>query len=88
MPRACQLIGLTLFFALMGSLHTQLAPALILPQAEELGALGAEHGFPLYEAIGAAVRGWCLSMLGRTQEGLALQIKAMACFPRCGSSSR
>ena len=78
-------LALTLFFALMGGLHTQLAPALILPQAEELGALGAEHGFPLYEAIGAAVRGWCLSMLGRTQEGLALQIKAMATCRAAGA---
>jgi predicted ATPase len=71
-------LALALSFALLNDRHVQREPPLVLSDAEELAALSTEHAFPHWEATANAYRGWCLSMLGRAEEGLALQTKATA----------
>jgi hypothetical protein len=46
--------------------------AALLPVADELSALSAEHGFLLWQAAGMVARGWCLAALGGAREGIAL----------------
>ena len=42
-----------------------------LQRAEKVIALSAEHGFPMFQLLATIVRGWCLAVLGRPQEGIA-----------------
>src|SRR4029077_20970726 len=59
-------------------------PAILLACAEEQAALCAEHGQPFWGAHGAITRGWCLTAIGRTEEGLALQRDAIAALRTMG----
>ena len=70
-------LALTLFFAIQQDAHAQLEPTLVLDEAEELAAVSADHGFPFWRTLADVYRGWCLSMLGRSEEGLALQTNAI-----------
>jgi class 3 adenylate cyclase/tetratricopeptide (TPR) repeat protein len=77
-------LAIALWGALAHDIDVQVEPALLLPHAEELEALSAEHGFSFWEAVANAYRGWCLSMLGQTDEGLALQGKATDAYRAIG----
>jgi predicted ATPase len=72
----------TLAIALSTSLSQHAAiqsdPAILLQRADELAALSAEHGFAHWIAVATSWRGWCLSALGRTEEGLTAQTEALA----------
>ena len=48
------------------------SPEIVRRRADEGVALSIEHNFPLWLAWGIAYRGWSLSALGQTQEGLTL----------------
>jgi class 3 adenylate cyclase/predicted ATPase len=41
-----------------------------LRSAEELLAISREQGFPMWFGLGAIMRGWCLSTVGREEEGI------------------
>jgi tetratricopeptide (TPR) repeat protein len=49
----------------------------MLASAQEVVAISDEHGFRDSLAIGHIMRGWCLSALGHTGEGIALLIKGL-----------
>jgi hypothetical protein len=55
-------------------------PAVLLACAEEQTALCAENGQPYWAAFGAFHLGRCLTAIGRTEEGLALQRDAVVAF--------
>jgi class 3 adenylate cyclase/tetratricopeptide (TPR) repeat protein len=48
------------------------------PYAEEAVALSIEHGFPYWLALGNANRGWALTVLGQTKEGVALMTSGLS----------
>jgi len=60
-------------------------PASLLLRADEVAALSAEHGFAQWIAVATSWRGWCLSALGRTEEGLTLQTEALAAYRATGT---
>jgi class 3 adenylate cyclase/predicted ATPase len=62
-------------------------PAILLACAEEQTALCAEYGQPFWGAVGAIQRGRCLTAIGRTEEGLALQRDAIAALRTMGVAS-
>jgi hypothetical protein len=62
-------------------------PAILLARAEEQTTLCAEHGQPFWGALGAIQRGRCLTAIGRTEEGLALQRDAIAALRTMGGAS-
>ena len=64
--------------ALICDAHIRSDLAILLQRAEELAALSAEHAFPYWAAIAFCIRGWCLSALGRVEEGLELLTEALA----------
>jgi tetratricopeptide (TPR) repeat protein len=78
-------LALALEYAFAADAYAGVGPALLLPQAEELAAVSEEHGFAHSAASAAMYRGWCLSMLGRTEEGLALFLKGMASYRATGA---
>jgi predicted ATPase len=47
-------------------------PNWLLPYADELLALAAEHRFGFQRTLGLIRRGWCLAALGRAEEGIPL----------------
>jgi class 3 adenylate cyclase/tetratricopeptide (TPR) repeat protein len=59
-------------------------PATLLRQAEELAALCAHHDFAFYAALAALWRGWCLSALGHTEEGLPVLTEAVVKYQDTG----
>jgi tetratricopeptide (TPR) repeat protein len=65
--------------------YIQSDPAILLARADEVAALSAEHGFAHWKAVAASWRGWCLSALGRTEEGLTLQMEALAGYRATGT---
>jgi class 3 adenylate cyclase/predicted ATPase len=71
--------------ALICDAHIRTDPAILLPRAEELAALCAEHAFPYWAAIAFCIRGWCLSASGRVEEGLELLTEALANFRATGA---
>jgi predicted ATPase len=71
--------------ALISDAHIRTDPAILLPRAEELAALCAEHAFPYWAAIAFCIRGWCLSASDRVEEGLDLLTEALANFRATGA---
>jgi predicted ATPase/class 3 adenylate cyclase len=61
------------------------SPEQVLRRAEESVALSIEHNFPLWLAWGTAYRGWSLTALGQTQEGLALIKQGLAAVRATGT---
>jgi predicted ATPase len=59
-------------------------PKILLPRAQEVTALCAEHRQPFWGAQGACHLGWCLTAMGGAEEGLALQKDAIAAFRSMG----
>jgi predicted ATPase len=56
-----------------------------MEEADELARLCAEHGFPFWGALADVYRGWCLSTLGRSEEGLPLQTNAIMSYRATGA---
>jgi tetratricopeptide (TPR) repeat protein len=75
---------LVLWSSLIGDFSLGTDPAILLPCAEELTSLCAEHGQPLFGAHGACHLGRCLTAIGRAEEGLKLQREAIAAFSIMG----
>jgi DNA-binding SARP family transcriptional activator/tetratricopeptide (TPR) repeat protein len=71
-------LALVLFMSLTCDFILGTDPAILLACAEEQAALCAEHGQPYWGAQGAFHLGRCLTTIGRTEEGLALQRDAIA----------
>jgi predicted ATPase len=46
--------------------------SVILRAADEILAIGSEHGYPNWSAVGKAIRGWCLGAAGEAMEGILL----------------
>src|SRR5437868_6243678 len=61
------------------------SPGQVRRRAEEGIALSIEHNFPLWFAWGTAYRGWSLTALGQTQEGLALIKEALSAVRATGT---
>jgi predicted ATPase len=61
------------------------APTMLL-SAEELSAICAEQGYPLWGAIASIIRGWCLGTIGRAGDGLPLLIRGIADFAATGAN--
>jgi class 3 adenylate cyclase/predicted ATPase len=61
------------------------SPEQVRRRAEESVALSIEHNFPLWLAWGTAYRGWSLTALGQTQEGLALIKQGLAAVRATGT---
>ena len=78
---------LVLFFSMVCDSILGTDPAILLPLAEEQTALCTEHGQPYWGALGALQLGRCLTALGRTEEGLALQKDAIAAYQTMGVSN-
>jgi class 3 adenylate cyclase/tetratricopeptide (TPR) repeat protein len=55
-------------------------PGLLLPYADELLALGTEHGLGAFRAFALSVRGWCLAASGQAEEGIALVTAGLAAW--------
>jgi predicted ATPase len=66
----------TLTYALavawFGDWHARLEPAALLKRADEVLSLSNEGGFALFHGFALMERGWCLSALGQTEEGITL----------------
>ena len=60
-------------------------PARLLARAENLQAFCAEHGFPYWAAMASSFRGFALSLLGQTDQGLALATKGLADYRATGA---
>jgi hypothetical protein len=45
-------------------------PSVLLQSADELLALATEHGLGFYRAFALIERGWCLTAMGRADEGI------------------
>jgi hypothetical protein len=60
----------------------ELEPTLLLQRCEEFEAHCAEYGFSGYGAEAIAFHGTALSALGRTEEGMALQMQGLPCSIR------
>jgi tetratricopeptide (TPR) repeat protein len=60
-------------------------PALLLGRAENLQAHCAEHVLPYFAAMATAYRGSALSLLGRTDQGLASVTKGLAAYRATGA---
>ena len=73
-----------LFHSLVCDFTLGTDPAILLALAEEQTALCAEHGQPFWGAEGAFHLGRCLTTIGRTEEGLALQRDAIAALRSMG----
>ena len=73
-----------LFHSLVCDFTLGTDPAILLALAEEQTALCAEHGQPFWGAEGAFHLGRCLTTIGRTEEGLALQRHAIAALRSMG----
>jgi predicted ATPase/class 3 adenylate cyclase len=61
------------------------SPENVRRRAEEGVALSIEHDFPLWLAWGHAYRGWSLTTLGQTQEGLSLIKQGLAAVRATGT---
>jgi predicted ATPase/class 3 adenylate cyclase len=61
------------------------SPEQVRRRAEESVALSIEHNFPLWLAWGTAYRGWSLTALGQTQEGLVLIKQGLAAVRATGT---
>jgi predicted ATPase/class 3 adenylate cyclase len=61
------------------------SPEVVRRRAEEGVALSIEHDFPLWLAWGDAYRGWSLTALGQTQEGLSLIKQGLAAVRATGT---
>jgi predicted ATPase len=61
------------------------SPQMTQPHAEELVALSSEHGFPLLLGLGIIFRGWSLTALEQTQEGLTLLAKGLSIVRATGA---
>jgi hypothetical protein len=59
------------------------APAM-LRCADELLAIANAQGFPVFIGMGSVMRGWCLSGMGRTTEGLSLMLRGIATYRATG----
>ena len=73
-----------LFHSLVCDFNLGADPAILLALAEEQTALCTEHGQPFWGAEGAFHLGRCLTTIGRTEEGLALQREAIAALRSMG----
>ena len=60
-------------------------PGLLLGRAENLQAHCAEHVLPYFAAMASVYRGWALSLLGRTDQGLALVTEGLAAYRATGA---
>jgi predicted ATPase len=58
----------------------------MLRSADEVLAIAGEQGFMLWVGFGNVMRGWCLSTMGRTAEGIALLQKGLATCRAAGAS--
>jgi predicted ATPase len=76
-----------LFLSLVCDFILGTDPAILLARTEEQTTLCAEHGQPYWGALGASQRGRCLTAIGRTEEGLALQRDAIAALRTMGGAS-
>jgi class 3 adenylate cyclase/predicted ATPase len=56
-----------------------------LRRAEKVVALSMEHGFPMFQLLAMMVRGWCLAMLGRPEEGIAQLQQGVAVWRSSGA---
>jgi tetratricopeptide (TPR) repeat protein len=66
----------------------ELEPTLLLQRCEEFEAHCAEYGFSGYGAEATAFHGTALSELGRTEEGMALQMQGLAAYRAAGAALR
>jgi predicted ATPase len=64
--------GYALYFAWQEGWAARSEPADLLQLADEIVALANQGGFAYWRALALAARGWCLSALGRTEEGVSL----------------
>jgi predicted ATPase len=60
--------------------------AVVLEHAEAALALGTEHGFPVWAAFGAALRGWALAMRDKSEEGMAQLSQGIAAWRATGAT--
>jgi predicted ATPase/class 3 adenylate cyclase len=67
-----------LAWAWMRGWCVQTEPKLLLQYADENLALSGEHGIEFFRAYGLMHRGWCLSLLGRPEEGIPLCMAGLA----------
>jgi class 3 adenylate cyclase/predicted ATPase len=58
----------------------------ILRSADEVLAISTEQGFPLYASFGKIMRGWCLSALAQTAEGIPLIHEGLAIWRGTGAN--
>jgi predicted ATPase len=61
---------------------------ILMEAAEELASLSAERGFAFHIALANALRGWCLTGLGRADEGLTLLADALETIQARGQNVR
>ena len=61
------------------------SPQVAQPRAEEMVALSSEHGFPLFLGLGVIFRGWSLTALEQTQEGITLLAKGLSIVRATGA---
>jgi predicted ATPase len=78
-------LAFALFFATW--LHQLLGEEgrLVQERAEAVITLSAEHGFVLWEAVGAILRGWALAEQGQGEEGMAQMRQGLAAFRATGT---
>jgi class 3 adenylate cyclase/predicted ATPase len=66
-------------------MHVRRDAGSLLSDAEHLGALCTEHGFPYWGATSIWGRGFCLSILGRSDEAIALIAEALIVYQAIGA---
>ena len=62
-------------------------PELVLFHSEPLERISEEHGFLLWQAMAAILRGWAMAMLDRTEEGVTLIQRGLDSWRSTGSNS-
>jgi tetratricopeptide (TPR) repeat protein len=67
-----------LYFAWQEGWAARSEPAELLQLADEILGLSNEGGFAFWRALALAARGWCLSALGQTEEGILLITMGLA----------
>jgi DNA-binding NtrC family response regulator/predicted ATPase len=73
---------------LTAMLHYYLCDAeAVQERAEAVMALCSEHGFPLWLAVGTALRGWALSARGQAEEGIAHIHQGLATWQSTGAET-
>jgi class 3 adenylate cyclase/tetratricopeptide (TPR) repeat protein len=71
-------LAAALYFASRTGWSARMQPDGLLQEADELLALSTEHGFAHWRALASVARGWYLSVLGQTEQGIPLLTNGLA----------